>query len=54
MTVSLWWLATKQQAPLTTRLELYKRDNTGHIFRRNPTQSRHVSICKLADAPVPH
>jgi 4-amino-4-deoxy-L-arabinose transferase-like glycosyltransferase len=30
--VSLWWLATAQQRPLTTRLELYKRDNTGRIL----------------------
>ncbi len=39
VTVSLWWLATKQQAPLTTRLELYKRDNTGHIL--GVTQPNH-------------
>lgn len=30
--VALWWLATKQQTRLTTRLELYKRDNTGRIL----------------------
>jgi hypothetical protein len=30
--VSLWWLATQQQTGLTTRLELYKRDNTGRIL----------------------
>jgi hypothetical protein len=30
--VALWWLATKPQTPLTTRLELYKRDNTGRIL----------------------
>ena len=30
--VALWWLATQQQTGLTTRLELYKRDNTGRIL----------------------
>ncbi len=30
--VSLWWLATARQRRLTTRLELYKRDNTGQIL----------------------
>jgi 4-amino-4-deoxy-L-arabinose transferase-like glycosyltransferase len=30
--VALWWLASEQQPRLTTRLELYKRDNTGRIL----------------------
>jgi 4-amino-4-deoxy-L-arabinose transferase-like glycosyltransferase len=32
LNIALWWLATKQQPRLTTRLELYKRDNTGRIL----------------------
>ncbi|PIE79779.1 MAG: hypothetical protein CSA11_10740 [Chloroflexi bacterium] len=39
LAVSLWWLATAQQKSLKTRLELYKRDNTGRIL--GTTQPNH-------------
>ncbi len=37
--IALWWLATDQQKRLKTRLEMYKRDNTGRIL--GTTQPNH-------------